>query len=143
MKRLFAALVAAIAASASGAEPPAADPSAQIIRMERAWGECFVTGVPGPAKDFIADDFVGITSRGVRYEKPQALQDIAEAKGRFKSMVVGDVSVRVYGDAAVARGTDSWEMTDGTKGAALWTDTWIRRNGTWQIVAAQDTPKPK
>jgi hypothetical protein len=34
-----------------------------------------------------------------------------------------------------------WEMADGSKGAALWTDTWIRRNGKWQIVAAQDTPK--
>jgi hypothetical protein len=32
-------------------------------------------------------------------------------------------------------------MADGSKGAALWTDTWIRRNGKWQIVAAQDTPK--
>ncbi|HTR03030.1 MAG TPA: nuclear transport factor 2 family protein [Thermoanaerobaculia bacterium] len=143
MKRLLAALAVAIAATASGAEPPAADPSAQIIQLERAWGDCFVTGVPGPAKDFIADDFVGTTSKGARYDRARALQDIVEAKGQFKSMVVGDVTVRVYGDAAVARGTDSWEMTDGTKGAALWTDTWIRRRGTWQIVAAQDTPKPK
>jgi hypothetical protein len=56
-------------------------------------------------------------------------------------MIVGDVTVHVYGEAAVARGTDTWEMADGSKGAALWTDTWIRRNGKWQIVAAQDTPK--
>ena len=56
-------------------------------------------------------------------------------------MTVDDVTVRVYGEAAVARGTDTREMADGSKGAALGTDTWIRRNGKWQIVAAQDTPK--
>ena len=71
-----------------------------------------MTGEPGPAKDFIADDFVGITSKGARYEKPRALQDIVDSKGKYKSMIVGDVTVRVYGEAAVARGTDTWEMAD-------------------------------
>jgi hypothetical protein len=141
MKRIFALLLTCMAAIVAGAEPPAADPSDHITQMEGAWATCFVTGEPGPARDFIADDFVGITSKGARYEKPRALQDIVDSKGKFKSMIVGDVTVRVYGEAAVARGTDTWEMTDGSKGAALWTDTWIHRNGKWQIVAAQDTPK--
>lgn len=141
MKGIFSLLPICMAAIVAGAEPPVADPSVQIAQMERAWATCFVTGVPGPASDFIADDFVGVTSKGARYEKPRALQDIVDAKGKFRSMVVGDVTVRVYGEAAVARGTDTWEMADGSKGAALWTDTWIHRNGKWQIVAAQDTPK--
>jgi hypothetical protein len=141
MKRIFSLLLTCIAAIVAGAEPPAADPSVQITQMERAWATCFVTGVAGPARDFIADDFVGVTSKGARYEKPRALQDIVDAKGKFKSMVASDVTVRVYGEAAVARGTDTWEMADGSKDAALWTDTWIHRNGKWQIVAAQDTPK--
>ena len=139
MKRIFALLLTCMAAIVAGVEPPAADP-VHITEMERAWATCFVTGEPGPAKDFIADDFVGITSKGARYEKPRALQDIVDSKGKYRSMIVGDVTVRVYGEAAVARGTDTWEMADGSKGAALGTDTWIRRNGKWQIVAAQDTP---
>ncbi len=141
MKRIFALLLTGMAAIAAGADPPAVDPSDHITQMERAWAKCFVTGEPGPARDFIAYDFVGITSKGARYEKPRALQDIVDSRGKYKSMVVGDVTVCVYGEAAVARGTDTWEMADGSKGAALWTDTWIRRNGKWQIVAAQDTPK--
>jgi hypothetical protein len=141
MKRTFVLLLTCMAAIVAGAELPATDPSVHITEMERAWATCFVTGEPGPAKDFIADDFVGITSKGARYEKPRALQDMVDSKGKYKSMIVGDVTVRVYGEAAVARGTDTWEMADGSKGAALWTDTWIRRNGKWQIVAAQDTPK--
>jgi len=120
-------------------EPPAAEPAAQIERMEREWAQCFVTGVPGPARDFIADDFVGVSSKGVRYGKAQGLQDIVDSKGKFKSFVVGEITVRVYGDAAVSQGSDAWEAADGSRGSALWTDTWIRTGGTWRIVAAQDT----
>jgi hypothetical protein len=141
MTPILAALLLGLAAVSPGADPGASDPAAQIARMEREWADCFVHGVPGPAERFIADDFVGVTSKGVRYEKARAIQDIRDSKGRYRSLVASDITVRVYGDAAVARGVDSWEMADGAKGAAIWTDTWIRRAGRWQIVAAQDTPK--
>jgi len=122
------------------AEQPDVEPGAQIARLEQEWARCFVTGDPSAARAFIADDFTGISSKGVRYAKAQGLKDIVDSKGKFKSMVARDITVRVYGDAAVAQGTDTWEGTDGSKGSALWTDTWIRTRGTWQIVAAQDTP---
>ncbi|HYX20109.1 MAG TPA: nuclear transport factor 2 family protein [Thermoanaerobaculia bacterium] len=141
MTPILAALLLGLAAVSPGADPGPSDPAARIARMEREWADCFVQGVPGAAEEFIADDFVGVTSKGVRYEKARAIQDIRDSKGRYKSLVASDITVRVYGDAAVARGTDSWEMADGAKGAAIWTDTWIRRPGGWQIVAAQDTPK--
>jgi len=141
MTPILAAVVLSLAAIVPGADPAASDPAGQITSMERAWADCFVQGVPGAAERFIADDFVGVTSKGVRYEKARAIQDIRDSKGRYRSLVAGDITVRVYGDAAVARGTDSWERTDGAKGSAVWTDTWIRRQGRWQIVAAQDTPR--
>ncbi|HEY1435733.1 MAG TPA: nuclear transport factor 2 family protein [Thermoanaerobaculia bacterium] len=124
-------------------DKPRADASAlEIERLERAWAECFVTGVPGAARDFIADDFVGVSSKGVPYGKAQGLQDILDSKGQFRSFVVSGVKVRLYGNAAVAQGSDAWEGTDGSKGSSLWTDTWIRTGDRWQIVAGQDT-QPK
>ena len=137
---LAAILVGMVGVAVASEKPTAASPAAQIERMERAWAQCFVTGEPGPARGFIADDFVGISSKGVRYGKAQGLQDIADSKGKFKSFVVSEITVRVYGDAAVSQGADAWEAVDGSKGSALWTDTWIRTGGTWRIVAAQDTP---
>jgi hypothetical protein len=45
-----------------------------------------------------------------------------------------------FGDNAVAQGSESWEKRKGEPrfGRFVWTDTWIRRNGQWQIVAAED-----
>jgi hypothetical protein len=48
--------------------------------------------------------------------------------------------VRFYGDTAVAQGNESWvrRVREPRRGRFVWTDTWIRRNGRWQIVAAED-----
>jgi len=46
----------------------------------------------------------------------------------------------VYGNAAVARGIDIWKMagSEGKQRSSTWTDTWIRIEGKWRLVAAQD-----
>jgi hypothetical protein len=51
---------------------------------------------------------------------------------------LNEIEIRFYGDAAVAQGNESWKKKDGTTGKFVWTDTWIRRGGKWQIVAAED-----
>ena len=139
---LTAILAGMVGVAFASAKPREDASAAEIERMEREWAQCFVTGMPGAARDFIADDFVGVSSKGVRYGKAQGLEDIVASKGKFESFVVSEITVRVYGDAAVAQGADAWKAVDGSKGSALWTDTWIRTRGTWQIVAAQDT-QPK
>ncbi len=42
------------------------------------------------------------------------------------------------GDTAVAQGSESWVRQTGERGRFVWTDTWILREGRWQIVAAED-----
>jgi hypothetical protein len=121
-------------------EKAPANASREIANLENSWAECFRTGNPEPAKQFIADDFVGTTSKAVRYSKSKAVQDIVESKGQYLSFTAENVTVRVYGNAAVAQGTDVWVMADGksTKGSSVWTDTWVRVRGKWLLVAAQD-----
>jgi Calcium/calmodulin dependent protein kinase II association domain len=56
-----------------------------------------------------------------------------------------EVKVHFFGDAiAILYGTESatHTETDGRKHTVklTWTDTWQKRNGIWQIVAAQDMP---
>ncbi len=50
--------------------------------------------------------------------------------------------MRFFGDAAVAQGSEAWEKRNGEHGRYVWTDTWIRRNNKWQIVAAEDVKAP-
>jgi hypothetical protein len=54
------------------------------------------------------------------------------------------VKVRFFGDSiAIAYGAESSVIKDSngkaTKRCLIWTDTWLKRAGKWQIVAAQDT----
>ena len=144
MKTLSSVLVAAVLGIAVVSARTPSPPEKDIAALEKKWAECFVTGNPDAARKFIGDDFVGITSKAARYGKTEAIEEIVDSKGKYRSLVPRDITVRVYGDAAVSQGTDDWEMADGshTRGSAVWTDTWIRRNGRWVIVAAQDTPLP-
>ena len=51
----------------------------------------------------------------------------------------GDSIAIAYGaEGAVSKAKDGKE----TKHCLIWTDTWLKRAGKWQIVAAQDTNIP-
>jgi hypothetical protein len=45
----------------------------------------------------------------------------------------------------VAQGDESWVRRTGTplRARFVWTDTWILRNGKWQIVASEDLIAPE
>jgi hypothetical protein len=53
------------------------------------------------------------------------------------------VRVRFYGDTAIAQGDETWERRSSERGRFVWIDTWLRRNGLWQIVAAEDLIAPE
>ena len=86
----------------------------------------------------LADDFVGVDIDGSHYSKADAIKDFRTKPSGFISNHLNEVETRFYGDAAVAQGNESWKKKDGTLGKFVWTDTWIKRNGKWQIVAAED-----
>ena len=57
---------------------------------------------------------------------------------------LGEVKVRFFGDSiAIAYGSESRirkpEGGNDARRCQVWTDTWLKRNGQWQIVSAQDT----
>jgi len=135
-RSLFALCLMSIISGAAASEKP----EDEVIRLEKKWADCFRSGNPGPAKQFIADDFIGTSSKAIRYSKAGALKDIIESKGKYSSFTTRDVTVRIYGEAAVAQGTDVWETADQSKekGSSIWTDTWVRVQGKWLLEAAQD-----
>jgi Domain of unknown function (DUF4440) len=85
-----------------------------------------------------ADDFAGVDIDGSLYSKADSLNGFRTEPSEFVSIHLNALQIRLYGNAAVAQGNESWEKKDGTPGKFVWTDTWIRRDGRWQIVAAED-----
>jgi hypothetical protein len=109
-----------------------------IVESEKHWAEADAAGDATFVDGLLADDFLGVAPEGTFYSKAEALQQTRQNKGRFVSNQVNDVKVRFYGDTAVAQGTETWEMVSAKRGSYVWTDTWVKRNSNWQIVAAED-----
>jgi hypothetical protein len=117
------------------------DPTVQaILASEAMWASAVCGPQPG-LKDFIADDFQGTATDGSRYDKAHAIA--SDLKNPHRDCKLGEVKVRYFGDAiALVYGAESNVRTaqDGKdeQRCLAWTDTWLRRGGKWQIVAAQD-----
>ncbi len=112
-----------------------------MIDMERKWAEgaCVDNGV---VAGLLADDFQGTSTKGARFSKADELKDekgahtahdcgLEEAKVHF----FGDSIAMVYGSEH-AVGKDSSQPS--AKVCQVWTDTWLKRGGTWHIIASQD-----
>ncbi|MGO9433843.1 MAG: nuclear transport factor 2 family protein [Terracidiphilus sp.] len=112
-----------------------------IIEMERKWAEgvCVDNGV---VAGLLADDFQGTSTKGARFTKADELRDekgprtahdcgLDETKVHF----FGDSLALVYG-SEYAFGKDKSQPN--AKVCQVWTDTWLKRGGTWQIVASHD-----
>jgi hypothetical protein len=121
------------------------DPTVKfMIAAEAKWASASCSPQP-ELKDLIADDFQGTDTDGHRYNKAEAIETDPKTVGR--DCQLGEVKVRFFGDSiAIAYGEESHggksEKGKDVKRCQVWTDTWLKRNGQWQIVAAQDTIIP-
>lgn len=115
-----------------------------ITAIEAKWASSACSPQP-ELKDAIADDFQGTSTKGQRYGKEEAIT--TDTKSLSRDCKLGEVKVRFFGDSmAIAYGAEDRMIKDNngkeTKRCQVWTDTWLKRAGRWQIVAAQDTVIP-
>lgn len=115
-----------------------------ICDLERQWGQSLVIGDPKVVERILADDFVGVDTKGKLYRKAAEVGWVrtAGASSHFASDTMNDVLVRFYGNTAIAQGSDSWTGKSVEKGRFVWTDVWVKRRGRWQIVATESLRAP-
>jgi len=116
-----------------------------IKEGEAAWAEAGSKGDATTVERILADDFVGVAPNGSFYSKATEMANARNDHGTVTvSNHVNDINVRFYGDTAVAQGSETWEMRNANpkRGSYVWTDTWVKRNGKWQVVAAEDLTVP-
>ena len=114
-----------------------------ILDSERQWAESVASGDTSAIQRILADDFVGVDPKGHLYTKRQMIDDTRNAPKYFVSNRLNDVKVRFYGTTAIAQGSETWEKRSGERGRFVWIDTWLQRDGRWQIVAAEDLIAPE
>ena len=137
-KTILLAIVASGFCAVEARQSSQADVENYIKMSESQWAEVDVTRDATVIERILADDFVGVAPDGSPYTKPDEVRSANGPERQYVSNHLVDIKVRFYGDTAVAQGSEAWEKRNGVRGKYVWTDTWIRRNGKWQIVAAED-----
>ena len=154
--RIIVALVIAAASAAyaqapdSKQKPATAQPAAgsveqTLMKMERDALAAVLKKDNAAFGRIFADDAVMITPDGATQTKAQLLADLKSGDLTIESSEISDMKVRAYGDVALV----TYQTADKGKykgqdisGRYRWTDVFVRRSGTWHIVASQGTPIP-
>ena len=142
MKMMWFWVVVLFLVSSAVAQSPRRAGRASVERYiresEAQWAESVATGDTSSIQRILSDDFIGTDPKGNLYDKAQMIADTKDAPKYFVSNHLDQVKIRFFGNTAVAQGSESWVRRDGERGRFVWTDTWVLRNGRWQIVAAED-----
>jgi hypothetical protein len=114
-----------------------------MIEQSKAWADQ-ACGGKWVISDLLADDFKGTSPKGSRYEKPSGEPPHYPNTQWSTDCTLDEADVRFFGtELAVVYGAESktvGALPDGKteRRCLVWTDTWLRRNGKWQIIAVQD-----
>ena len=126
--------------------PTASGADDNITQEELVWRtqelfDAVVLGNPEPWKKYYADDCLFADEKGRQLDKTKLVADITPMpKGYSCTITVVRPVSRIFGDTAVlSYDCDETETVFGQHLTARYhaTDTWLRRNGVWQIVASQ------
>lgn len=136
----FAIAVLICALSASAAEPREIT-QGELVRRTQELFDAVAPGNQEPWKKYFADDALFFDEKGRNLDKAALVADIKPLPtGYSGSIKVVRPQSRISGDVAVlSYDMDETETIFGQHVTARYhsTDTWLYRNGKWQIIAAQ------
>lgn len=113
----------------------------ELIRRTQELYDAVATGNQAPWKKYFADDCVYSDEKGRTFNKAQLIADITPLpRGYSGSIKIDNAQSRIIGETAVlSYDANETETIFGQEMHARYhiTDTWLRRNGQWQILASQ------
>jgi hypothetical protein len=126
---------------ALGADPDATITQDELVRRTQELFDAVVPGNQEPWKKYYADDCLFADEKGRQMDKTKLIADISPLpKGYSGTIKVVNPMSRIVGDTAIlSYDCNETETVFGQHLTARYhgTDTWLRRNATWQIVASQ------
>jgi hypothetical protein len=122
-----------------------ADPTAitqdELVRRTQELFDAVVPGNKKPWEKYFADDCIFADEKGRNFNKTKLVADITPLpKGYSGTIKAVQPQSVIHGDTAIlSYDLDETETIFGQKMTARYhvTDTWLRRNGVWQIAASQ------
>ena len=130
---------AAIVPFAFSQKSKSGDTTAEITSLEQQGVKADLANDPSFVQKYYADDFTGGSSWGVWDTKQSILKDMSDPKNNNTSKEeISDIKVRTYGNTAIATYKETYDsLYHGEHRARtiLGTDTWVKQDGGWKLVA--------
>jgi ketosteroid isomerase-like protein len=139
-----AALVAGQSVDAVTKTPEMSADELILLRMEREWNEALQKRDIAWFEQNLAGDMTAISSgNGERTTKAEEVEGVKADKTVYISLELSFLKARVEGNAGIVTGMNHIRAKD-DQGQAMdlklaFTDTYIKRDGRWQVWASQHT----
>ena len=132
--------LAAILVCACGTAPDGERDRAELAALQQGLAKAWLSGDRAALERIIAPDWTSTGPDGTSATRATVLAQVFETRVHtIHALEIADVSVRVFGDAAVVTGrTHGVGEFSGAKYDVVirFTDTFVRRDGRWQAVAS-------
>jgi hypothetical protein len=139
--RLIIALLLCVGAPVTSPGENSTITEVELVRRTQELFDAVVQGDPTPWKKYYADDCLYHDEKGRSLKKAALVADITPLpKGYSGTIKLRNPESRITADTAVlSYDLDETETIFGQELHARYheTDTWLKRNGNWQIIAAQ------
>ena len=113
----------------------------ELVRHTQELYDSLVSGNQAPWKKYFADDCMFADEKGRFFDKPRLIADITPLPAGYSGTIrIENAQSRIIGNTAVlSYDADETETIFGQNLKARYhiTDTWLQRNGSWQIIASQ------
>ena len=114
--------------------------SALIIKLENDWANALVNRDKKVFNKLLADDFF-YTENEKMYTRAEVMEAVMSTSETVEKAYNEDMQVHIKENTAIVTG---WLFVNGKstgtdfKRKYRFTDIWFKKNGSWQLVAAQD-----
>jgi hypothetical protein len=113
----------------------------ELVRRTQELYDAIVPGNQAPWKKYFADDCIFADEKGRVLDKPKLIADITPVPAGYSGTIkIENAQSRIIGNTAIlSYDADETETIFGQNLKARYhvADTWLQRNGEWQIIASQ------
>ena len=146
---VFAGILTALCGTTGYAQSKAKPSSATeeaVMRIERELLAALLKGDASANERYLAETYVFTGPDGSVEDRAQAIASLRSGDLKLQSASLDNAKVQIYGDTAIVTYGSNDKGTYKGKdisGKTRWTDVFVKRKGSWQVVASHGTMLPK
>ena len=142
-KGLLLALICAPSLLVSAQNDTNSGVQSKVIALEKAWHQAYKLGDTRALEEILDDRIVLINDDGSIQTKAEFIASVQPAKSQEQQVAPESMSVRVFGNTAIATGMFRAKGVESGRPYARrerFVDTWLNKAGKWSCIATNATP---